>query len=93
MIELQYLLLMVFSLGCALFFKPIKKYKDYHLLIFGIVISIIGIMASVVFGRDATEVILLEDTWGPGRSVILGYAITIGVFIRMAVKSVISKVE
>jgi len=92
MIELQYLLLIVFSVVCALFFRPIKKYKDYHLLIFGIVISIIGIMASVLFGRDATEVILLEDTWGPGRSVILGYAITIGVFTRMIIKGVIPKV-
>ena len=93
MIGTQYILLIVFSVVFALLFRPKKKYKDHHLLLFGVVVSIVSILGSILFGRDTVEVILLEDVWGPGRATLVGYAIIIGVSVRIGVKSIISRVR
>ena len=93
MIGGQYILLILFSIVFAIILRPTKKYKDRHLLVFGVVISIVSILGSILFGRDAAEVILLEDTWGPGRAIIVGYATTIGILIRMTVKAIIRRVQ
>jgi len=89
--ELQYILLVIFAVIMAITFMPIGKYKEFHLLIFGGVLSAAGILLSIVLGRNAVDVILLKDTWGPGRGVVLGYAIFIGVLITQVSEFKISK--
>ena len=93
MIGTQYILLIAFTIVFAIFFRPKKKYKDHHLLLLGVVISVASILGSILFGRDIIEVILLEDTWGPGRVIMVGYAVTMGVSLRMVVKVIISRVR
>jgi hypothetical protein len=70
----------------AVVLKPTRKYRDYHLLMFGGVLSVSGILLSIFLGREAVNVILLEDTWGPGRGVVIGYAILIGVLMRIVAR-------
>jgi hypothetical protein len=88
---LQYILLILFSIVIAVFIKPTQKYRDYHLLVFGGVLSLSAILLSIFLGREAVRVILLEDTWGPGRGVVLGYAILIGVLMRMFARVIFNR--
>ena len=74
----QYLLLAGFSIAAMIYFRPKKRYREIHVISFGLLLVIASISLGFFFERNIPEMLLLIDTWGPGRGIALGYAVIIG---------------
>lgn len=50
----------------------LKQEISLWLIVYGFMISLIGVMLATVFGKELTDVLLLIDTGGFGRSYLVG---------------------
>lgn len=63
--------------------KPKRGLTDYHLLLVGLVIVVGTLLNSALFGKNIMGVLLLTDTTGAGKAIVVGYGITIGIAFRL----------
>ena len=86
MVTIQYLLLLIFSIVMMIYFKPIGRYREIHVIGFGFLMVIASLLLGLIFNRNVIEMILLTDTWGPGSGIVFGYSILIGSILRILYK-------
>ena len=76
-------LVFLFSVITFFFIKPRKRLSEFHLLVFGSLIVGFSVFNASFYGKTITDVLLLIDTTGAGKSVVIGYGLMLGVLLRL----------
>ena len=81
-------LTLVVGAAAFVFMKPKRGLSDYHLLLVGLAIVAIAVVSSVLFGKNILGVLLLTDTTGAGKAILVGYGIVLGISLRLILSKV-----
>lgn len=76
-------IVIVLSFLSYFFIKPKKRLRDIHLIFVGVIIVCFSVLNGVVFNKSISDVLLLINITGAGKSIVLGYGILLGVSIRI----------